>query len=280
MSRLRILACLLLGVALLAPINAQQARPYRILVSNDDGVRDSGLAALAQVLQAIGEVTIVAPSTNQTGTSQSVNTTEPLLREDITLPNGMKAIGLAATPATTVNIALQHIVVPAPDLVVVGINRGLNVGLSAYLSGTVGATRMAAMMGVPAIAASRAGAGTDQDLVAAAEEVLGVARRVKQYRLPSNTFLNVNVPAVPEGGFKGYLVTTQAMVRAGRETFAESTHPGTGRTLYWSQYKEGGVAAPEGTDAWAVQNGFVSVTPMRVGEHDPGLASAVKSWFQ
>ena len=72
-------------------------------------------------------------------------------------------------------------------------------------------------------------------------------------------------------------MTTAAAVRAGVETFAEAKHP-TGRTVYWSVYKEG-ATAPRGTDIWAVENGYVSVTPMRVGEHNPALASAVKTWF-
>src|SRR5688500_16655575 len=101
MQRARVLLALLLGVWLLAPTFAQRRQPpppYRILVSNDDGVRAPGLAALAQVLQAIGEVTIVAPAENQSGKGHSIVTSEPIFRDDITLPNGMKAIGLTATP--------------------------------------------------------------------------------------------------------------------------------------------------------------------------------------
>src|SRR5687767_10070815 len=157
MQRARVLLALLLGVWLLAPTFAQRRQPpppYRILVSNDDGVRAPGLAALAQVLQAIGEVTIVAPAENQSGKGHSIVTSEPIFRDDITLPNGMKAIGLTATPVTTMSIALRNIVAPKPDLVVAGINRGLNLGFDGYLSGTVGVAREAAMQGVPAIASS------------------------------------------------------------------------------------------------------------------------------
>ena len=135
-------------------IDAQQPPPYRILISNDDGVRAPGIAAVAQILQAIGQVIIVAPSQNQSGKGHSIITSEPILREDLTLPNGLKATGLTATPATTVNVAIRNIVKPLPDLVVSGINRGYNLGLTAYVSGTVGAAREAAMHGVPAIATS------------------------------------------------------------------------------------------------------------------------------
>lgn len=282
MQRARVLLTLLLGACLLAPAVAQQRQPpppYRILVSNDDGVRAPGLAALAQVLQAIGEVTIVAPAENQSGKGHSIITSEPIFRDDITLPNGMKAIGLTATPVTTMSVALRNIVKPRPDLVVAGINRGLNMGFDGYLSGTVGVAREAAMQGVPAIASSIAESGVPRDLVYAAEEVLGVARRVKQWGLPPYTFLNVSMSAMPSGGYKGYRVTTQAVAPGGNTSFGETKHPGSGRTIYWNVYKEG-ADAPEGTDIWAVNNGYVAVTPMKVGESDVTQGETIKGWFK
>jgi 5'-nucleotidase len=248
--------------------------PYRILVSNDDGVRAPGIAAVAQVLQAIGDVHIVGPAENQSGKGHSIVISEPVFREDLTLPNGMRAIGLTATPASTVNIAIRNIVRPRPDLVVTGINRGYNLAYTAYLSGTVGAAREGAIHGIPAIATSLAEEAAPRDFVAAAEEVLGVARRVKQYGLAAGTFLNVNIPGVPPGGYKGYMVTTQARAKSGEESFAEMKHP-SGRTIYWNVFKEGAGTAPQGTDAWAVSQGYVSVTPMRLGEDDP---SQMETW--
>jgi len=284
MPKCRVLLALLLSVGVLAPTSAQQFRqppPYRILVTNDDGVRAPGLVALAQILQLIGTPIVVAPSENQSGKGHSIITTEAVSREDLTLPNGLRAIGLTATPATTVNIALRNIVMPAPDLVVSGINRGHNLGLSAYLSGTVGAAREAASHGVPAIAASLPASATAADLVFAAEEVFGVARRVKQYGLAPNTFLNVNVPgAAPAGGYKGYMVTTQAMVRGGEQSFAEMQHP-AGRTVYWSVYaEEKDAPQPQGSDIWAIENGHTSVTPMRVGEADQSQMETLRAIFK
>lgn len=278
MARCRVLLVLLLGPWLLAPLGARQPSAYRILVTNDDGVRAPGLATLAQTLRALGNVAIVAPSDNQSGKSQSLNTREPIFREDLTLPNGMPAIGLTATPATTVQVGLKNILRPKPDLVVSGINPEYNLGYSAYLSGTVGAARQAAMDGVPAIAASLGSAGAPRDFAAAAEAVLIVARLVKDRTLPPFTFLNINVPPLPAGGYKGYRITTPAPMRGGVETFAETTHP-AGRTLYWSVYKEGATAS-EGTDAWAVEHGYVAITPMHLGEQDSGLSETVRTWFR
>jgi 5'-nucleotidase len=275
----------LLTAALLAscfaPAAAQQRPqppPYRILISNDDGVRAPGIAIVAQTLQAIGQVIIVAPTDNQSGKGHSIVTTEPVFRTDLTLANGLRAISLTATPATTINVAISNIMTSKPDLVVSGINRGYNLGYSSYLSGTVGAARQAAMLGVSSIATSLAEAGTQRDYVFAAEEVLGVARRVKQWGLPPNTFLNVNIPVMPPDGYKGYMITTQAMQNGGKEHFAETKHP-SGRSIYWNQYEEGGTG-PQGTDMWAVSNGYVSVTPMKLGETDPSQMDALRAIFK
>ena len=279
--RVRIILALLIGASLLSPALAQQRRqpppPYVILISNDDGVRAPGLAILAQTLQAIGNVTIIGPADNQSGKGHSIIIREPIFREDITLPNGLKAIGLTATPASAMNVAMRNILKQKPDLVVTGVNPGYNLAFSGYLSGTVGAAREAAMHGVPAIASSLAEAAAPREFVAAAEEVLGVARRVKQWGLPPNTFLNVNIPPMPQGGYKGYMVTTQALLRGGNESFAEMKHP-SGRTIYWNVYSEG-MKAPQGTDIWAVENGYVSVTPMKLGETDASQFEALKSIF-
>jgi 5'-nucleotidase len=190
----------------------------------------------------------------------------------------LNAIGLTATPASTVNVAILNILTPKPDLVVSGINFGLNLGYSAYVSGTVGAARQGALLGVPAIAASLAEDGAPRDFVAAAEEVFGIARRVKQYGLPRNTFLSVNLPAVPAGGYKGYMVTSQAYGLAGVESYAETKHPASGRTIYWNVYKEAPANGQQGTDIWAVQNGYVSVTPMKIGETDTAMQEPLKAW--
>lgn len=278
----RVLCSLLAALCALAPVAAQRPSvppPYRILISNDDGVRAPGIAQVAMILQAIGDVVIVAPAENQSGKGHSITITDPIFRQDLTLPNGLRAIGLSATPASTVNVAIRQIVTPKPDLVVSGINRGYNLGYSAYLSGTVGAAREAVMHGVPAIAASLAEEGAASNYVHAAEEVLGVARRVKQYGLPANTYLNVNIPARPSDGYKGYMVTSQAPMQGGIESFPETKHP-DGRTVYWNQYKEGVPNPPQGTDIWAVQNGYVSVTPMKVGETDASQAERLRGVFK
>jgi len=267
------------AVCLLTALAAQQPRPYRILISNDDGVRAPALPVLADALKPVGEVIVVAPAEDQSGVSQGLTAALPIARTEITLAGGLRAIGLTATPATTIQIAIKNIVVPRPDLVVTGINTAYNVGTSAYLSGTVGAARQAVMEGVPAVATSMAAAAVPRDFASAAQQVVAIVRQVRDRGLPPQTFLNVNIPPMPPGGYRGLLVTTQAPVRAGTETFAETTRPGTDRTVYWSVYKEGASAA-QGTDIWAVNNGYVSITPMHATEYDEKTANALRDWFR
>lgn len=246
--------------------------PYRILVSNDDGVRAPGILAVAQALQVLGEVTVVAPAENQSGKGHSITISEPIFRDEVVLAGGLKATSLTATPASTVKVALANIVKEKPHLVVSGINRGANLGLAAYVSGTAGAAREAASQGIPAIASSLAMPATDYS--AAAEVTLRVARYVKEHGLPPGVFLNVNVPTGTSPEFKGLMITTQAMTSGGTERFAEQQHP-NGRTLYWNMYEEGGTG-PEGTDVWAFAQGYVSVTPMKVLEYDAETAARLK----
>lgn len=265
-----IAACLPLVGSTQAPV--QSAKPYRILVSNDDGVRAPGILAVARALQSLGEVTIVAPAENQSGKGHSITIAEPIFRDEVTLPGGLRAIGLTATPASTVKVALMKIVTPKPDLVVSGINRGYNLGLAAYLSGTVGAAREAASHGIPAIAASLSMPATDY--AAAAEATLRIARHVKENGVPAGAFLNVNIPSGTFDSFKGFMVTTQAMSAGGIESFAEQKHP-NGRTFYWNVYEEGGTA-PEGTDMWAVAQGYVAIVPMKVSEYNAEVGAALR----
>jgi 5'-nucleotidase len=274
MRSVRYLLAIVIAGSCLTPAFGQQPPSYRILVSNDDGVRAPGIAAVAQILQAIGDVVVIAPADNQSARGHALTTGQPIAREELRLPNGLDAIGLSATPATTVKIAIKNILRPAPDLVVSGINRGYNLGLSAYISGTVGAAREAAMHGIPAIAASLT--SRTNDYSHAAEAVLGVARRVKQYGLPANTFLNVNIPA---GEPKGFAVTTQAMTPGGSESFAEAKDDRGRTVVYFNVYKEGGGGAT-GTDMWAVEQGLVAVTPLKAGELQPDVQARLQGWFK
>ncbi len=255
--------------------------PYRILLTNDDGVTAPGLLAAADALRALGQVQIVAPAENQSAKGTALTTADPIHRTDVTLPNGMAAIGLTATPATTTRIAITKIAVVRPDLLVSGINSGVNTGLAAYISGTVAAAREAASMGIPAIASSLAfrAASDVASYRAAAEVTLKVATTVKARGLPRGIFLGVNVPAGTMQTFKGIRLTAQGTSLGVQDTYEERMSPRTGKPYYWNRIVEGATDA-EGTDSWAVPDGWVAVTPYKVGEFDKATFDALQNAFK
>ncbi len=257
---------LLLVVTLLAAGAAAQqpVKPYRILVTNDDGVRAPGILALAEALRSVGEVTIVAPAENQSGKGHSITISDPIYVDELTLPGEIPAWSAAATPASCVKVALGAVMTEKPDLVVSGINRGYNLAAVTYVSGTVGAAREAALDGIPAIAASLA-VEAHPSYGPAAEMVRRVAEQVKTRGLGAGVFLNVNVPAGALDTLKGIQLARQSL-QTGKERFEEQKTP-TGRRYFWSVWNEP-TGDVEGTDVWAVEHGYVAVVPMKVGEFD------------
>ncbi len=263
---LLLLACTLAFFVVLsgAPgAQAPAASRYRILITNDDGVRAPGILAVAQALMAVGDITIVAPAENQSGKAHSISITDPIYADPVTLPGDLQATALTATPASCVKVGVEALMPQKPDLVVSGINRGYNLGYVTYVSGTVGAAREAALMGIPAIAASLA--VEQPDYTTAAKIVRQIAGMVRKQGLEPGAFLNVNVPAASADAIKGIQLTRQSPL-TGIERFEEQKSP-RGRRYFWNVWNEP-TGDVEGTDVWAVEHGYVAVTPLHVGEFD------------
>jgi 5'/3'-nucleotidase len=256
--------------ALARPAGSRALSPYRILVTNDDGVRAPGILAVAQALQGLGEVTVIAPSSDQSGKGHSLTLGEPIFADAVRLPGGIEATALTATPASCVKVAVEALMKQRPDLVVSGINRGYNLGVVAYVSGTVAAAREAALMGIPAVASSLS--NQTDDYGPAAQIVRQVAERVKQHGLDRGVFLCVNVPPGAANQIKGIRVTTQSR-RTGDEQFEEQKTP-SGRRYFWSMWREPGDDDEE-TDVWAASHGYAAVTPLHTTEFDH---SAFEIW--
>ena len=254
---------------------AQATAPYRILLTNDDGVRAPGLAAMAEALAPLGELTIVAPAENHSGTGHAITLSDPIYVDTVTIAPGRTATALAATPATCVRVALARLLDTRPDLVVSGVNRGSNFGLNAYISGTVAAAREAAMQGLPAIASSLDITG-HPNYGPAAAATARVAAIVKQDGLPRGVFLNVNVPPGPATAHKGLKFARQSR-QMGRERFDEARTP-YGRRLFWSFFEQPATAEP-GSDVQAALDGYVAVTPLVATEFDDRVFEQLKRRF-
>jgi len=231
-----------------------------ILLSNDDGYDAPGLRALAQALAPLGKVVVVAPLENQSGTGHGTTTREFVRVQKVEILPGLESYGVAGRPATCVRLGLESLLSEKPDLVVSGINRGTNLGVATYYSGTVAAAREAVFVGIPALAVSMAGNDSDDYASTAAL----VARLVRDLdargRLQPGLFLNINAPA---GKPRGVRITRQS-TRATPQLFAPYQNP-RGDTYYWSDYRPL-QEEEEGTDVWAVLEGQVSITPLQIDQ--------------
>src|SRR3954465_7480087 len=162
----------------------------RILVTNDDGYRSEGIHAVARALHEVGDVTIVAPTTEASAIGHALTLRHVLRLDRI----DDRVFAVDGTPTDCVNIALTHVFKGLPDLVVSGINKGWNLGDDVTYSGTVAGALEAALLGVPAIAVSGRQTRGDYDFSHAANAAAAFADVMLRTPLPARTFLNINVP--------------------------------------------------------------------------------------
>jgi 5'-nucleotidase len=227
----------------------------RILVSNDDGVHAPGLRALVEALSALGEVTVMAPLTEQSATSHALTLHHPLRIKDL----GDRTFGVEGTPTDCVLLAVREFLGARPDLVVSGVNHGPNMGEDVIYSGTVAAAMEGALLGIPSMAVSLA-SWKFREPTAAASIAAGLARVLLDANPPSRFLVNVNVPPVPREEIRGIRVTRLG-TRVYNDAIVKKIDP-RGRDYYWI-----GGAAPtwepgSDTDFAAVEEGYVSLTPL------------------
>lgn len=235
------------------------AAPFTILLSNDDGFGAPGLVAMVEAFRSLGEVYVAAPATNQSGKGHSIITSfEPIFISERRQPNGQTWWAIEAPPATCARVGIEALLPRKPDVIISGVNPGDNLGVSVFLSGTVGAAREGALSGIPAIAVSMEG-GRPEDFAAAAAYTRRLVEQLReQNMLKAGLFLNVNHPTNP----KGTVVVRQSTAPS-RDSFERRVSP-RGRIYFWSKYQSYGQdeAGEEGTDVWAFTRGMVAITPM------------------
>ncbi len=225
----------------------------RILLTNDDGVRSAGLRALADALGSLGEVVVVAPHAETSAVGHALTLHRPLRMEEV----GEGWYSVDGTPTDCVNVAIVHVLRGLPDLVVSGINLGLNLGDDVTYSGTVSAALEGALFGVPAVAVSVDRTAGDWQFGAAAWAARRVCRAVLGRGLTPRTLLNVNVPA---GEPRTFRVTTQGNRQHGTSVVRQ-VDP-RGRAYYWVGISDDHWVKDERSDVQAVRDGVISVTPL------------------
>jgi 5'-nucleotidase len=252
---IKILVLILVLAACAGKPNAPAPSALRILVTNDDGIEAPGILAVAEALRPLGQVTVAAPREPRSGSSHGVTSDRPIVVRE-TERGGQRWIAIDALPATCVRLAVEELLPDRPDLVISGINRGENLGTVTFYSATVGAAREAAFLGLPAIAVNLV-AANGMGYETAAAVTAQIVGAIERNGIPKGTFLNINVPPLPRESLRGVRLTRQDL-RAPIDRFKKAVLP-DGTTAYIPRWEHLEPAA-EGTDIWAVRQGYVSIS--------------------
>ena len=245
----------------------------RILIANDDGYLAPGLAALVKACEGLGDLDIVAPEQNASGTSNSLTLGRPLTVH--TASNGFLYVN--GTPSDCVHLALTGVLPHRPDLVVSGINNAANMGDDTLYSGTVAAAMEGYLFGIPAIAFSQVSRGWG-DLEAAARVARSIIEQVLR-QPPARTpwLLNVNIPNRADADQLPRVITRLGR-RHASEPLIRQTSP-RGETMYWIGPAGDAREAGPGTDFYATANAQVSITPLQVDLTDHAGLPQWSQWL-
>ena len=229
-----------------------------ILISNDDGIFAPGLWTLARELKNIDSVVVVAPDREQSATGTSITLRQPLrVRKISPVVPDVNTFAVEGTPSDSVILGLEKLATDA-GMVVSGINSGQNLGDDVLISGTVGAALQGYLRNLPAIAVSVGTIDTD-DLHTAARLVRLLAERIKNGTLPTDIFLNVNLPDEPLAKIKGIILTQLA-----HKTHIDSVKEGNDgrRDYFWLVRRKLEHQSSDSSDIWAVEHGYISITAL------------------
>lgn len=243
----------------------------KLLVSNDDGVHAPGLEALVQQLQQIAELDVIAPDRNHSGSSSALTLDRPLYPQ--VHSNGF--ISVNGTPADCVHLSVTGLLDYMPERVVSGINEGANLGDDVLYSGTVAAALEGRFLNSIAIAISLVG---KTHFATAARVACKILTSTDSLNLPINTILNVNVPDLEYEQLKGFKVTRLGYRQKAKPCHQEPTP--RGRKCYWIAEAGDPEDRGEGTDFHAVQQGYVSITPLHIDLTRHDILPSVSAWLE
>lgn len=245
-----------------------------ILLTNDDGVQADGIIKLAEFLKGTHNVTVVAPDRERSAVGHAITLHKPLRLINIKKDDGLIVYSVNGTPSDCVKLALDVIFKGKPDLVISGINYGLNLGTDVLYSGTVSAAIEAAIYSVPSIAVSL-DENADINDKRIYKFLSQLIRNVQYYGFQKHTLLNVNIPVLKQK-IKGIKITTLG-TRIYIENFTKNIDP-HGKEYYWMAGKLSEDENDERTDIVSVKNGYISITPIHFDLTRYDLIDILKSW--
>ncbi|GAB6070245.1 5'/3'-nucleotidase SurE [Thiomicrorhabdus hydrogeniphila] len=251
----------------------------KILLSNDDGYFAPGIQTVFEMVREnldFSRLDIVAPERNRSAASNSLTLLEPLrmnLHSSLSHDPRSHVFSVNGTPTDCVHLGMNGALGYQPDIVLSGINSGANMGDDVLYSGTVAAATEGRFLGKPSIAISLCG---DQNFDTAANVLLQVFNDLPKLALEANTILNINVPDIPLEQLKGIKVTRLGK-RHISEPIVKQTDP-RGLPIYWIGPAGLAADAGEGTDFYAVEHGYASITPLKIDLTHYEMLDAMQTW--
>ena len=231
-----------------------------IVVTNDDGIAAPGIRALVETAQNLGEVIVVAPDKPQSGQGHAITITRPLRIHPVDIFEGIEAYECSGTPVDCVKFAKYFLLKDRKiDLCVSGINHGTNAAINILYSGTMSAAMEASLEGINSIGFSLEDYSWEANFEAARFFALKLMEHVLKNGLADCKLLNVNIPKLPLEQIRGIKLCRQAECNYSEE-FVQGVDP-HGQKYYWLAGELQNNGAAEGTDIWALQNGYVSIVP-------------------
>jgi 5'-nucleotidase len=235
-----------------------------ILLTNDDGIKASGLEALRRAMPEDVQVVLVAPANEKSASSHSISLGQKLRVEEFA-KEGIRHFAVHGTPADCVKFALSEIKNFKPRLIISGINRGANTGVSVYYSGTISAAREGLINRVPSMAVSLC-SKTWEDFEASIQVTRNLVESYKAGLVPETTMLNVNVPPVPCKEIRGVKITKQAASRFIEEFICETQHDG--KKIYTLAGEIELYDADGTSDEEVIAQNYISITPLKLDQTD------------
>lgn len=247
----------------------------QILLTNDDGIYAPGLAAMEKELRRVGDVCVVAPATEQSGVGHSITFLTPLICKEIYDGPRFRGWAVEGSPADSVKIGVFEFCSRRPELVVSGINGGLNAGINVLYSGTVAAAIEGAFFGITSIAVSLE-YDEHADYGRAAEMACHIIRQLLEHDPPAGQLYNLNIPTAATRGPAPLKVVPMGLARYG-ERFIKRIDP-KGRAYYWATGDPSPEPAAYETDLSALAAGAVTLTPLDFDLTKTSALETLRRW--
>ena len=248
-----------------------------ILVTNDDGIKAPGIRALISVANEIGEVIVVAPDRPRSAMGHAITINKPLYCKEEEIDNGPQTeYSSSGTPADCVKLAIHELLSKKPDLCISGINHGSNSSVNIVYSGTMSAALEAGMEGIPSIGFSLLNYDWDIDFSPYKTYVKKICLEVLKNGLKKGVSLNVNIPHIKKREIKGVKICRQADANW-IEKFDKRISP-MKKTYYWLTGKFINYDKGTDTDEWALENGYISIVPVKFDFTDTNYIEKLKNW--